>query len=58
MQFDRFDTYSQGRIKKEDVEQMFKNIGQEVDMEEAMAILDPMTTGYVTFAALASYVGN
>ena len=37
---------------------MFKNLGQEVDMDEAMVILDPMTTGYVTFAALASYVGN
>ena len=58
VQFDKFDTFKQGNIKKEDVEQMFKNLGQEVDMDEAMVILDPMTTGYVTFAALASYVGT
>ena len=57
-QFDKYDTLGQGHIKKEDVEEMFKSMGLDVNMDEVMIILDPMVTGNVTFAALASYVGS
>ena len=56
--FDEFDTFSTGQLKKEDIEQMFKKMELNVNMDEVMIILDPMSTGYVTFAALASYIGS
>ena len=37
---------------------MFEEMGLQVNMDEVMMILDPMVTGHVTFAALASYVGS
>ena len=57
-QFDQYDPYKTGHIKKEDVEQMFKAMDLDVNMDEAMMILDPMVTGHITFAALASYLGS
>ena len=33
-------------------------MGLQVNIDEVMMILDPMSTGHVTFAALASYVGS
>ena len=37
---------------------MFKAMDLDVNMDEAMMILDPMVTGHITFAALASYLGS
>ena len=37
---------------------MFENMGLNVNIDEVMMILDPMTTGSVTFAALSGYVGS